>query len=150
MTSTPLTLGSRVESPASRSAHGRGCPLASQCSCVFQRIAMRETGDARADVAAEVATPRDTSASAVAEPAAFSEAVAEWTAWGWNVVASAPDEVVLQRIHRVSFCANLGLVVVTGALWLLYWVPRARHPRVDSVTLTLEADGTVRSSSRLH
>ncbi|AMM21378.1 hypothetical protein AX769_16120 [Frondihabitans sp. PAMC 28766] len=136
MSPTPITLapaGTATPSPAS---HGRGCPLASNCSCIFQRI--------------QPATRVAATVTDASPGQALQAESATWQEWGWNVVHETTDEVVLERQKLVSFCLNFVLTLLTGFLWLIYWVPRARHPRIDSVTLTLTRDGSVASTSRLH
>ena len=134
MSPTPIALSPAGQRTTGPRAHGRACPLASNCSCVFQRVPPAETA-ARA--------PEPPSGTALAS------AVTTWTEWGWSVVRTSDTEVVLERRRALPFCLHLALTVLTGFLWLLYWVPRVRRPRFDTVTLTLGPDGAVSSSSPL-
>jgi hypothetical protein len=68
-------------------------------------------------------------------------ALIAWTDWGWKVVSRDAREITLERTKRLPFCYNLGLTVVTGMLWLIYWVPRIRHPKVERQLLRIDAEG---------
>jgi len=139
MAATRILLESPGEHRPAASTRGSGCPLASNCSCVFQRFQPTAT-----------AVPSHTAAAAATPSGILAADVATWIEWGWNVARSDDTEVVMERRRVIPFCFHLGLTVVTGLLWLIYWIPRARHPRTEMVTLTLAGDGTVTASARLH
>lgn len=107
-----------------------GCPLASNCSCIFSR--------------GPVSTDENT---AVHSPVVAAE-VTKWTDRGWRVTSATRDDVILERTRALPFCGSLFLTVATGFLWLLYWLPRSRHPKTDVKTVTLAADGTARTVTR--
>lgn len=152
MSAVPITLDPAGSRPASARTHGRGCPLASNCSCIFQRIqpAAASAADTVAPVAPAAPAPALGRAPATAQAtAALAAETATWLDWGWSVARDSAHEVVLERTRKVPFCLDFVLTVLTAGLWLFSWVPRARHPRVDTVTLSLAPDGTVSSTSRL-
>jgi hypothetical protein len=80
------------------------CPFASNCNCVFN-------GQSEHD------ETLSTEVNALVDA-------------GWKVMSADENEVVLERRPGLPFCWNLSLVVVTGFLWLIYWIPRLRHPKV--------------------
>ncbi|ROQ36556.1 hypothetical protein EDF46_3098 [Frondihabitans sp. PhB188] len=123
---------STSSAPTTRAAAMRSaCPLASSCSCVFTKVQGQT-----------VMLSPSTSSSLHAE-------VTHWTDLGYAVVRSDAGEVVLERRRLLGFCVNAALTAVTGLLWLAYWIPRTRHPRVDVVTLTVTPGGDVATSAVL-
>ncbi|MCU1529450.1 MAG: hypothetical protein JWP75_3213 [Frondihabitans sp.] len=139
MTPTSISLSTAQRGPRgprAPMAGGRGCPLGSNCSCVFQRVqAASDDADATATV-----SPNTNPNTLPNDPLAAE--VTNLTDWGWNVVRTEPTDVHLERQRSLPFCANLALCLVTAGLWLIYWVPRTRHPRVDTVTVSRAPDGT--------
>jgi hypothetical protein len=91
--------------PSAPRAQTKLCPFASSCNCVFNGQSAHDES-----LSAEVTSYVDR---------------------GWKVVSADADEVVLERRPGLPFCWNLGLVVATGFLWLIYWVPRMRHPKIE-------------------
>jgi hypothetical protein len=135
--SITLTERPAAHAPApATAALGLTCPLASNCSCVFARFQAEPTERA--------------SAPAPDMPAALAASVATWREWGWSLVSSTGRDAVMERQRLMSFCAHLALTVATAGLWLIYWLPRVRRPRIETVTLTLGSGGAVRSSAKLH
>ncbi|RPE76021.1 MULTISPECIES: hypothetical protein [unclassified Frondihabitans] len=110
--------------PATSGPRTLSCAFGANCACVF----------APKPVAAD---------AALASTDVVDVEVAKLTDLGYTVVESSPDEVLMERRMGIPFCYNLGLVVVTGLLWLAYWIPRIRHPRFDTRRLTRAADGSV-------
>jgi hypothetical protein len=103
------------------------CPFGANCSCVF--AAPR---DGVIDL--ELTGTSAPSAQAVAE-------AASWTKRGWRVVESGQSRIVLERRQILGFCSNAMLTVVTAGLWLAYWIPRIRHPRVDTRIISVLGNG---------
>jgi hypothetical protein len=99
------------------------CPFASNCSCVFSRPQSIEGMPTVTDTALH--------------DEAVSAEVTNWTDLGWKVVRSSSHEVVLERQKSLPFCLNVLLCLVTGFLWLIYWIPRARNPRIDTKVVSL-------------
>ncbi len=102
---------------------------------------------ASADAARRPAAPRVGRSMPTELPAG----VSEWTDWGWTVVeigtpSEHGTEVTLERRRTLGFCANLGLTVATGFVWLAVWIPQTRRPRFDTVTLTVRSNGRVTAS----
>lgn len=112
---TPILLPTR----AMRSA----CPLASRCTCVFQQVSPVNIVSAGGT--------------------ALHDEIATWTELGYAVVRSDAAGTTLERRRLLGFCVNFALTVLTGSLWLLYWVPRIRNPRFDVIELAPAADGAV-------
>ncbi|RFA14991.1 hypothetical protein B7R22_07600 [Subtercola boreus] len=54
---------------------------------------------------------------------------------GWKVASADDHTVVLTRQRTMPFCVNVGLLLVTGFLWSIYMVARARHPKIETTTL---------------
>lgn len=105
------------------------------------------TTGATADAATRPAAPRVGRSMPTELPAG----VSEWTDWGWSVVeigspSELGTEVTLDRRRTLGFCANLGLTVATGFVWLAVWIRQTRRPRFDTVTLTVRANGRVTAS----
>jgi hypothetical protein len=92
-------------------AQGKPCPFASNCTCIFAGQVEHD-----ASLSADVNALRDE---------------------GWNVVSADASEVVLERRRGIPFCWNLALAVVTGSLWLIYWIPRMRHPKIERKVVTI-------------
>lgn len=105
------------------------CAFGANCACVFSR-----NQPAAMDLTGPDAAPLD---------AAVAAEVTKWTDLGWRVTASSRDEVVLERPYGLAFCANVLLSLATGLLFLAYWIPRSRHPRVALKRVTPAADGAV-------
>ncbi|BDZ51410.1 hypothetical protein GCM10025867_36510 [Frondihabitans sucicola] len=129
MSRLPIVL---TPAPSSTSAPGpaaKTCPFGSNCACVFSRSA---------------AAPPSTGPKSTVEAAEDIDAeVTKWTDLGYRVTETAPDEVLLERRLGLPFCVNVLLCLVTGFLWLLYCIPRSRHPKVDTRRLTRALDGSI-------
>jgi hypothetical protein len=97
------------------------CPIDSNCACRFHPAVNRAVAASDEDV-------RRTTAEME---------VTNLIDFGWSVESRTEDEVVLTRIRRLPLCVNAGLVLLTGFLWLIYWVPRARHPKFNRTTVRL-------------
>jgi len=130
MSATPIVL-SPTRSDAATAARS-GCPLGAYCTCVFQKVEPVDT--------ASVETPT----APLGE--ALQAEVTNLTDWGWHVVSAHPSEVALERRRGLGFCPNVLLAMATGFVWLIVWVPRARRPLFESVTLTTDAAGAVTTS----
>jgi hypothetical protein len=105
-------------------APGRSCPFASNCACVFDRTGITD----------ELHRLTETAAAA---GESVNPEVAKWVDRGWTVASVSAGTVTLERPRRLAFCINLGLTLVTGFLWLIYWIPLARNPRVRSKIITV-------------
>jgi hypothetical protein len=84
--------------------------------------------------------------SAPAGDPAFEAEVAKWIDSGWRVTRAVVDDVSLERPLGLGFCVNAALCIVTGFVWLVYWIPSSRRPRIDTRRVTLTDDGTVKVS----
>jgi hypothetical protein len=171
MSATPVTIGA---TPRSHPAARGGCPFAHGCTCVFDRGPVRRDHDstdaaearggepltARGQVHAEKSRAVDGASTLIPSaaprvgrsmPTELPAGVSEWTDWGWTVVeigspGERGTEVTLERRRTLGFCANLGLTVATGFVWLAVWITQTRHPRFDTVTLTVRSNGRVTAS----
>jgi len=81
--------------------------------------------------------------SAPAGDPAFDAEVAKWVDSGWQVTRASSDDVSLERPLGLGFCVNAALCVLTAFVWLAYWIPSSRHPRIDTRRITRSSDGTV-------
>ncbi len=134
MGQTPILITSRSltpRTPTSRQPtnHSRGCPFASNCTCVFSA--------GQADV------PEISVTDTALDDARVKAEVRALTDLGWRVTTATDREVLLQRRRGLSFCANLLLSAATGLLWLAYWIPRLVKPTIDTRLVILSADGDV-------
>jgi hypothetical protein len=115
--------------PDETEARARVCPFGSHCSCIF-------AGSSSTVALLPLADINGHDKALVTE-------VDNWTKRGWIVTTASHRRVVLERRLALPFCVNAALCVVTGLLWLIYWIPRSRHPKVLTMVLTLSANGEV-------
>lgn len=111
------------------------CPFGANCSCVFS--ASWQAEHAIDDTLRESLRADELGAE-----------VTNWTDRGWAVISSDSREVILERRLGLGFCLNVLLCLATGLLWLAYWIPRTRHPKIDTKVITLAPDGTVSVTGR--
>jgi hypothetical protein len=97
--------------PTAPRAQAKACPFASNCTCVF--------------------------AGNLEHDDSYTDEVNSLVDSGWSVVSADASEVILERRPGLPFCWNLSLVVVTGFLWLIYWIPRMRHPKIERKVVSL-------------
>ncbi|PWC03014.1 hypothetical protein [Agromyces badenianii] len=72
--------------------------------------------------------------------------VARYAQRGWNVQSVAAGQAVLSKNKRIGWFWNLILVLLTGGLWLIYVVYRALNRKVQTVIITVDATGRIRTS----
>jgi hypothetical protein len=118
MSRTMLTLSPHQPAPDVSAVQGKTCPFASSCSCIFSRSPSTEGMAVVTDTALQ-----DDRVSAE---------ITDWTDRGWKVISADSHEVVLERQRNLPFCLNVLLCLLTGFLWLIYWIPRARNPKIDT------------------
>jgi hypothetical protein len=111
----------------SSAPQAKTCPFGANCSCVFSRNLTID------------AIPTDPAMHSEA----LTDAVTAWIDLGWRVTSADSTQVVLQRQKGLAFCLNVLLVPVTGFLWLIYWIPRLRHPKIETKTITVTATGAI-------
>ncbi|MCU1477684.1 MAG: hypothetical protein JWQ64_2377 [Subtercola sp.] len=120
------------------------CPFGANCSCVFSRNQASEsvasgTGTGTETPVGTEAAHDDTAIGAEA----MSAEVMSWRMRGWRVAASTAREATLERQQTQSFCVNVALTLLTGFLWLAYWIPRARHPKIDTWVVAVSDSGEI-------
>ncbi|RFA12923.1 hypothetical protein B7R21_08710 [Subtercola boreus] len=122
-----------AELSARQAAPAKGCRFASNCSCVFAPAEPAEprertlTGKT-AESAGSSNFSRDTVTEIEAEVAVLLQR-------GWKVASADEHTVVLTRQRTMPFCVNVALLLVTGFLWSIYMIARARHPKIETTTL---------------
>jgi len=131
-----FTMNPTHKLPVGPPAKTGGCPFGSNCSCVFSSNQQAQQ-QAQQHAAASATT---SGVIRTGTPGGATD-LSAWTDWGWKVVSRDSNEIVLERTKTLPFCFNLSLVVLTGLLWLFYWVPRIRHPKVTRTVLVIGADG---------
>ena len=103
------------------------------------------TTETQTDTATQANTTEQTDAAHVALTG-FSDEVQEsvtfWTDRGWNVVTASSSEVLFERRAALPFCFNVLLCLVSAFLWLAYWIPSARRPKIKTKIMTISADGS--------
>ena len=71
--------------------------------------------------------------------------VARYAQRGWTVQTVNADQAVLSKTRRMGWFWNLILVLITGGLWLIYVIYRALNRKVDTLIITVDAQGRVRT-----
>lgn len=71
--------------------------------------------------------------------------VAKYAQRGWTVQTVSAGQAVLSKTRRMGWFWNLLLVLVTGGLWLIYVIYRALNRKVDTLIITVDAQGSVRT-----
>ncbi|PPF77418.1 hypothetical protein C5B96_15690 [Subtercola sp. Z020] len=142
MSATQLLLTPRQPAPAKAGAQPKTCRFAADCSCVFNRVAPApvEALDAAASPShADLgrAVPATVHLDAAPHNPALDAEVAGLVQRGFTIVSSDARQIVLQRRRRIPFCVNVALVAATVGLWAIQMAWRSRHPRIETVTLTL-------------
>jgi hypothetical protein len=142
MSATQLLLSTTQPAPAKAGAQPKTCRFAANCSCVFNRVAPPEVEapDAPASPShAELgrAVPATVHLDAAPHNPALDAEVAGLLQRGFTITSSDARQIVLQRRRAVPFCVNVALVAATVGLWSIHMAWRARHPRIETVTLTL-------------
>jgi hypothetical protein len=115
---------------------GFTCPLGANCSCKFSGNRMDG-----AEVTATIAEPLPKKVRK-----RLATEVKSWTDLGWKVTTASAREVVLQRRRALSFCVNVLLCFATASLWLAYWIPNARNPKIDTRIVTVSESGEIVTS----
>ncbi|HEY9324225.1 MAG TPA: hypothetical protein VIP50_04775 [Agromyces sp.] len=72
--------------------------------------------------------------------------VAKYAQRGWTVQSVAAGQAVVSKNKRIGWFWNLILVVLTGGLWLIYVVYRALNRKVQTVVLTVDPAGRIRTT----
>jgi hypothetical protein len=109
---------------------GSTCRFASNCSCVFQPGRF---------IAPEFTAAEPTSTDLASRDDLIAAEIRRWTDLGWSARTTTPDEVILERQRNLPFCLNAFLTLATGFLWLIYWIPRSRHPKIETKILDISA-----------
>lgn len=71
--------------------------------------------------------------------------VAKCAQRGWTVQTVNAGQAVLSKTRRMGWFWNLLLVLVTGGLWLIYVIYRALNRKVDTLIITVDEQGMVRT-----
>ncbi|MFB6611843.1 hypothetical protein ACFCVO_16060 [Agromyces sp. NPDC056379] len=72
--------------------------------------------------------------------------VARYAQRGWTVQSVAAGQAVVSKNKRIGWFWNLILVLLTGGLWLIYVVYRALNRKVETVVITVDPAGRIRTS----
>ena len=72
--------------------------------------------------------------------------VARYAQRGWTVQSVAAGQAVVSKNKRIGWFWNLILVLLTGGLWLIYVVYRALNRKVETVVISVDASGRIRTS----
>ncbi|SIO20872.1 hypothetical protein [Agromyces cerinus] len=72
--------------------------------------------------------------------------VAKYAQRGWTVQSVAAGQAVVSKNKRIGWFWNLILVLLTGGLWLIYVVYRALNRKVQTVVITVDPTGRIRTS----
>lgn len=72
--------------------------------------------------------------------------IADYARRGWNVQSIAAGQAVLSRNKRMGWFWNLILVLITGGLWLIYVIYRALNRKQETLVITVDPDGRVRTT----
>ena len=72
--------------------------------------------------------------------------VAKYAQRGWTVQSVAAGQAVVSKNKRIGWFWNLILVLVTGGLWLIYVVYRALNRKVETVVISVDPAGRIRTS----
>ena len=71
--------------------------------------------------------------------------VAKYAQRGWTVQTVNAGQAVLSKTRRMGWFWNLLLVLLTGGLWLIYVIYRALNRKVDTLIITVDEQGMVRT-----
>ncbi len=88
--------------------------------------------------------PTSGALSADARTQILNAEVAKHAQRGWTVQTVNVDQAVLSKTRRMGWFWNLILVLLTGGLWLIYVIYRALNRKVDTLIITVDAQGRVR------
>jgi activator of 2-hydroxyglutaryl-CoA dehydratase len=72
--------------------------------------------------------------------------VAKYAQRGWTVQSVAAGQAVVSKNKRIGWFWNLILVLLTGGLWLIYVIYRALNRKVQTVVITVDPAGRIRTS----
>lgn len=72
--------------------------------------------------------------------------IAGYASKGWTVQTVAAGQAVLARNKRMGWFWNLVLVIITGGLWLIYVIYRALNRKKQTLVVTVDEFGRVRTS----
>lgn len=73
--------------------------------------------------------------------------VAKYATKGWNVQTAAAGQAVLSKNKRIGWFWNLILVLLTAGLWLIVVIVRVVNRKKNTLVITVDAYGKVRTSS---
>jgi hypothetical protein len=142
-------LSPSLGAPSDSTGQGKlTCPFGANCSCVFSR---NQVGEAiAADAGADSGTGTDSSVATETErydiainADVLSAEVMSWRMRGWRVTASTGREASLERQQTHSFCVDVALTLLTAFVWLAVWIPRARHPKIDTWVVAVSESGEI-------
>jgi len=71
--------------------------------------------------------------------------VARYAQQGWTVNAVSPGQAVLSRTRRMGWFWNTVGVFITAGLWLIYVIYRALNRKTDTLIITVDPAGRVRT-----
>lgn len=91
------------------------------------------------------ADPTSGALSADARTQILNAEVAKYAQRGWTVQTVNAGQAVLSKTRRMGWFWNLLLVLLTGGLWLIYVIYRALNRKVDTLIITVDAQGRVRT-----
>jgi len=73
--------------------------------------------------------------------------VARYAQQGWTVNAVSPGQAVLSRVRRMGWFWNTVGVFITAGLWLIYVIYRALNRKTDTLIITVDPSGRVRTQA---
>lgn len=89
--------------------------------------------------------PTSGALSADARAQLLNAEVAKYAQRGWTVQTVNAGQAVLSKTRRMGWFWNLLLVLLTGGLWLIYVIYRALNRKVDTLIITVDEQGAVRT-----
>lgn len=73
--------------------------------------------------------------------------VAKYAQRGWTVETVNAGQAVLSKVRRMGWFWNTIGVLITAGLWLIYVIYRALNRKRDTLIITVDANGHVRTRS---
>ncbi|MDR5699580.1 hypothetical protein [Agromyces aerolatus] len=71
--------------------------------------------------------------------------VARYAQDGWTVQAVSSGQAVLSKVRRMGWFWNTIGVLITAGFWLIYVIYRALNRKRDTLIITVDAYGQVRT-----
>jgi hypothetical protein len=71
--------------------------------------------------------------------------IARYVQQGWSVQNVGPGQAVLSKVRRMGWFWNTIGVLITAGLWLIYVIYRALNRKRDTLVVTVDSYGQVRT-----